>query len=75
MSTSEEIREVFNQDIERKSKIVRDTKGVQAFYDRFQGMSIKSLLDLDKEDRKLLARILEEDLQYIGSEPTEVKKS
>ena len=61
MSTRDEILEVFNEDIERKSKMVRDRHGEIPFYDGFWGMSVRNIWDLDLEDLELLSRLNEDE--------------
>jgi exonuclease I len=60
LSKTEEIREVFEQDIREKTKIVYNKHGIQAFLDK-EGMQIKDLFDglVTSEDRELLQRILD----------------
>lgn len=45
MSTSEEIAEVFAQDIEKRTRIVENSQGQLPFYDNFRGFNIFSLYD------------------------------
>ncbi len=61
MSTSDEIFKVFQDEINQKSKQVKDKFGDIVFYDGLEGMSVYNFLDLDEEDRILLARISERD--------------
>jgi len=62
LSTSEEIQEVFEQDIREKTKIVYNKHGIQAFLDK-EGMQIKDLYDglVTSGDRAMLQRILNGD--------------
>ena len=63
MSTSEEIREVFEQDIREKEKIVYNEHGVLPFLDGMVGVSTQELYwgILDEDDRELLQCILDKD--------------
>ena len=61
MSTDEEIREVFEQDIAEKDKIVRGKHGMLPYLDGMEGLSVQDILwgIVDEEDRELLQRILD----------------
>lgn len=60
MSSSDEIQEVFEQDIRKTMQIVYNKYGIQAFLDK-EGMQIKDLFDglVTSEDRDMLQRILD----------------
>ena len=62
MSTDWEIREVYEQDIGEKTRIVYNKQGIQAFLDK-EGIQIKGLYDglVTSDDRELLQRILDGD--------------
>jgi hypothetical protein len=47
MSTSEEIQEVFEQEIKEKSKLVEKKFGLLAFYEHGKGMRCFRLMDTD----------------------------
>ena len=47
MSTSEQIREVFEQEIAEKSNIIRRKYGERPFYDGFGNMRIFDMFDTD----------------------------
>lgn len=61
MSTEEEIRAVFEQDIAEKSKQVINRQSILPFLDGMEGMSIQELYWglIDEEDIALLQRIAE----------------
>ena len=61
MSSDEEIREVFEQDIAEKSKQVINNQSILPFLDGMDGMSIKELYwgVFDEDDRELLQKILD----------------
>jgi len=63
LSTDEEIAEVFNDDINRKSQQVFNRQGIMPFLDGLDSCQIKELYRglLDEDDRKLLRRILDND--------------
>lgn len=63
MSTDEEIREVFEQDIAEKERIVLNKHGILAFLDK-EGVQIHELLEgvVSEDDRELLQRILDGDV-------------
>jgi hypothetical protein len=48
MSTDEEIRAVYEDDIGKMSYIVEQKFGKRAFYDNFRGMKIRKNTDIDK---------------------------
>ena len=62
MSESDEIQEVYEQDIRDKTRIVYNKQGIQAFLDK-EGIQIKGLYDglVTSDDRELLQRILDGD--------------
>ena len=62
LSESDEIQEVYEQDIRDKIKIVYNKQGIQAFLDK-EGIQIKGLYDglVTSDDRELLQRILDGD--------------
>ena len=62
LSESDEIQEVYEQDIRDKTKIVYNKQGIQAFLDK-EGIQIKGLYDglVTSDDRELLQRILDGD--------------
>lgn len=62
MSTDEEIREVYEQDIKEKERIVLNKRGIMAFLEN-EGMQVENLLDgiVDEDDREMLQRILDAD--------------
>ena len=64
LSTSDEIQEVYEQDIREKTKIVYNKQGIQAFLDK-EGIQIKGLYDglVTSDDRELLQRILDGDIE------------
>ena len=68
MSTSDEIQEVYEQDIRDKTRIVYNKQGIQAFLDK-EGIQIKGLYDglVTSDDRELLQRILDNDSQFAVS--------
>jgi hypothetical protein len=57
VSSTDEILDVFYDDIERKSKLVRGKFGDLPFISGAEGMTVRHLYDLDEEDHDLLARI------------------
>ena len=61
MSSSEEIREVFEQDIREKEKVV----GIHALYDNFKGFQIEKFPDIvSATDREFLQRIFQKDADW-----------
>lgn len=65
MSTSEEIRAVYEQDIAEQEKIVRNRQGILAFLDgeNLQVQDFPEML-LSDDDRDLLKRIYENDADW-----------
>ena len=63
MSTDEEIAEVFNDDINRKSQQIFNRQGIMPFLDGMDSCQIKELYRglLDEDDHALLQRILDND--------------
>ena len=65
MSTDEEIREVFEQEIEEKSKTVLNKRGILPFLDGMgvDNLSIQELYwgIIDDDDQELFQRILDGD--------------
>ena len=70
MSTDEEIREIFEQDIAEKDRVVQGKYGMLPYLDGMDGLSIQELLwgIVDEEDREMLQRILDgdEDGEFVG---------
>ena len=62
MSTHEEIMEVYEQDIAQMNKQVLNKSSIMAFLDD-SGMSVHNLFEgiTSADDRRLLAKILEQD--------------
>lgn len=63
MSTSKEIQEVFNDEINKKSQQLFNRAGIKPFLDGMNSYQIKELYQgiLDEDDRALLTRILQQD--------------
>jgi len=57
LSTDEEIFEVFQDEINQKSKQVKQKFGDVVFYEGLRGMSVRNMFDLDDEDAELLGRL------------------
>lgn len=59
MSTDEEIREVFEQDIADRTKQVASKFGQAPFYDYFTDLQIKRILDgiISAEDEDMIERL------------------
>ena len=59
MSTDEEIREVFEQDIANKTQQVRTHFGSAPFYDYYTDLSIRRVYDgiISSEDEDMLERL------------------
>ena len=65
MSSSEEIRADFEQDIAKKEKLV----GIHALYDNFQGFQIEKFPDIvSVTDREFLQRIFDKDTDWQENE-------
>jgi len=47
MSTTEEIQEVYRQEIAEKTRTVRQRFGLAPFYENFDGMRTFKLMDFD----------------------------
>ena len=63
MSTSEEIREIYELEIAEKNRVVLSKQGIQAFLDT--GITVKDLFDfIPAEDRDLLKRIYAKDKDW-----------
>ena len=72
MSSSEEIREVFEQDIREKEKVV----GIHALYDNFKGFQIEKFPDIiSATDREFLQRIYQKDADWQTEDNTYLKFS
>ena len=65
MSTEEQIREVFEQDIAEKSKQVINKQSILPFLDGLEGMSIQDLYwgILADEDMEFLQSILDAEVE------------
>lgn len=65
MSTDEEIAEVFNDDINRKSQQVFNKHGIMPFLEGMDSCQIKELYRglLDEDDHALLQKILDADFE------------
>ena len=64
-STSEEIQEVFNDEIERKSRQVFNKEGIRPFLEGMDGATVRELFRglLDEDDIALLTRIADNDCE------------
>lgn len=72
MSSSEEIRADFENDIRAKEKVV----GIHALYDNFNGFQIEKFPDIiSVTDREFLQRIFREDTYWQEEENTYLKFS
>ena len=70
MSTSKEIQEVFQAEIEQKSRQVLNKEGIKPFLEGLDGFQIERLIDLHPEIGDLFQEILCQDreLQQEGGE-------
>jgi hypothetical protein len=59
LSESDEIQEVFEQDIANKTRQVSNKFGSSPFYDYFSGLQIKRILDgvISSEDEDMIERL------------------